>query len=238
VRYRLPTLVDTDTSPELFYLEIPVLLHILFFATHYCSRIPGIGTRWEGNGVTGPDSQNCPYKGAKANAEYAVISGCAVVPTEQGGGNGTACGHWDEDCLGSELMTGYLNSGFNPLSRITVATLQDLGYTVDYSTADAFTRNNLNASCVCRRRTLMDMMHGETHQLGLRVPGVQRRRLSDEAYNAAMTYGQAILASRKFGSLLVLGDMSADVAYVADKVVNVLVADNGGFLDIVVRANA
>lgn len=141
--------------------------------------------------------------------------------------------------MGSELMTGYLSSGPSPLSRITVATLEDLGYTVDYSTADTFTSSDLDQSCVCRRRTLMDMIHGETHQLGLRVPGVQRRRLSDEAYNTAMAYGQAILASRKIGSLLAMDEMSTspDVTYVADKVVNVLVADNGGVFDVVVRAD-
>jgi hypothetical protein len=134
-------------------------------------------------------------------------------------------------------MTGYLDSGTNPLSRITVATLQDLGYSVDYSTADVFTRSNLNPTCLCRRRSLMDMIHGETHPLGLRVSGVEHRRLSDDAYKTAMAYGQEILASRKVGALLTMGDMSPDVIYVADKVVHVLVADNGGIFDVIVRAD-
>lgn len=134
-------------------------------------------------------------------------------------------------------MTGYSSSGSSPLSRITVATLKDLGYTVDYSTADTFTASDLDPSCVCRRRTLMDMIHGETRQLGLRLPGVKRRQLSEEAYNAAMTYGQAILASRKVDALMDMGDISPDIIYVADKVVNVLVADKGGYFDVTVRAD-
>ena len=205
--------------------------HYVFF-----DGIPGIGTRWSGNGVTGPAFRNCPYRGDKANAEFAAISGCSVaVPTETDGGGGTACGHWDEECMGSELMTGYLDEFRNPLSRITVATLEDLGYTVDYSTADNFTRSDLNPNCVCRRRTMMDTMHDDTHQLGLRVPGVQRRRLSDEAFNTAMAFGKSILASRKFVSLLGDKSVSPEVTYVASQVVNVLVADNGRIFDVVVR---
>ncbi|HMU61449.1 MAG TPA: hypothetical protein PKA66_06685, partial [Gemmatimonadales bacterium] len=37
------------------------------------------------------------------------------------------------------LMTGYIALGSNPLSAITIGSLEDLGYTVNYSTADAFT---------------------------------------------------------------------------------------------------
>ena len=41
--------------------------------------------------------------------------------------------------LQNELMTGFLNSGSaNPLSVLTIASLQDLGYTVNTAAADAF----------------------------------------------------------------------------------------------------
>ena len=36
-------------------------------------------------------------------------------------------------------MTGWLNAGANPLSRVTAASLADLGYQVDLSAADSYT---------------------------------------------------------------------------------------------------
>ncbi len=35
-------------------------------------------------------------------------------------------------------MTGFLNAGDNPLSRMTIAALEDMGYEVNYDAADAF----------------------------------------------------------------------------------------------------
>ena len=43
--------------------------------------------------------------------------------------------------FGPELMTGYLNSGAaNPLSRLTIGAMEDLGYTVNYSVAQTYLR--------------------------------------------------------------------------------------------------
>jgi hypothetical protein len=36
-------------------------------------------------------------------------------------------------------MTGFLNAGLNPISRLSVAGLADLGYEVDYEAADPYT---------------------------------------------------------------------------------------------------
>ena len=49
-------------------------------------------------------------------------------------------------------MTGYVNSGHNPTSMLTIASLQDLGYDVDYTKAgiyNGYNMNNLLESC-CR----------------------------------------------------------------------------------------
>jgi hypothetical protein len=40
--------------------------------------------------------------------------------------------------FGNELMTGFLSGTTQPLSRMTVASLADLGYKVDFSAADPF----------------------------------------------------------------------------------------------------
>src|SRR5262249_24095573 len=48
--------------------------------------------------------------------------------------------HWRESILANELMTGWAGPGVNlPLSRITVASLADLGYVVNMNAADSFT---------------------------------------------------------------------------------------------------
>ena len=35
-------------------------------------------------------------------------------------------------------MTGFINSGNNPISRLTIAYMEDIGYQVDYSNANNF----------------------------------------------------------------------------------------------------
>ena len=73
-------------------------------------------------------------------AEYARLRGLSTptpVPIETEGGPGTAEGHWSERVFDNELMTGWLDSGTNPISRLTIASMADLGYVVDMSKADA-----------------------------------------------------------------------------------------------------
>ena len=80
------------------------------------------------------------YVGANALQEYrnTFDATATAVPLEGGGGAGTAFAHWSEATFGSELLTGYLNSGINPLTRLTVAAFQDMGYSVNYSAADDY----------------------------------------------------------------------------------------------------
>ncbi len=68
------------------------------------------------------------------------VENCANTPyTYPTCGAGTVNGHWRETVFGNELMTGYINSGTNPLSVVSIAADQDLGYTVNYDAADAYT---------------------------------------------------------------------------------------------------
>ena len=197
---------------------------------------------WERKLVTGPDSLNCPYNGPLATAEYKKITGCSVVPTENNGtlNDGTFCGHWDEECMKSELMTGFLRGGLSPLSRITIATLGDLGYTVDYSTAETYGTNDVTASCRCGLRSLSESNKPSTtaHQLGTSHKSTQRRSLSDEALKMALRYGQTILQSRRLGKTFTFRDsfnqLSDDVLYIGDKVVVVFVEEGGAFFDVTV----
>ena len=84
------------------------------------------------------------WVGANALREYRSIFGvrnALVVPMETEGGGATAVSHWAENVFGNELMTGFVSGATTlPLSRVTVGAMADLGYTVDYARADAFTR--------------------------------------------------------------------------------------------------
>jgi len=110
----------------------------------------GIGTLWDDNNLT-TSHPPCSYAlDSEASRVYQDMSVCSdiPVPLEQDFGKGKACGHWDDSCFIHELMTGF-DSGSMPLSRLTVAGLEDLGYEVDYSEADPYDYADLNTTCVC-----------------------------------------------------------------------------------------
>lgn len=113
---------------------------------HEMAHVIGFGTVWDLNGVYTDGSGH--YTGANALREYRLEfnqPAATFVPVELGGSAGTANGHWNEidgggfggtgitDTLGRdmkfELMTGWLNAP-SFVSRTTIASFQDLGYTV------------------------------------------------------------------------------------------------------------
>ena len=60
-------------------------------------------------------------------AEYGKLkgSGPVAVPVENNGGPGTADSHWRETLFRNELMSGFIAASNNPLSRLTVGSLQE-----------------------------------------------------------------------------------------------------------------
>jgi hypothetical protein len=110
---------------------------------HEMGHVLGFGTIWSTEGLLGGAGSTDPqFKGPNATAQYNAIFGThgSSVPVEGGGGAGTEDSHWRESTFDNELMTGYLNGGSNPLSRITIGAMADLGYAVSYSAADPYTR--------------------------------------------------------------------------------------------------
>ena len=111
---------------------------------HEMGHVIGIGTIWSDKqllvGCGNPPAANPVFMGENAIREFAELIGGneRPVPVANTGGAGTRCGHWRESVLGNELMTGFLDVGSNPLSRLTIASLDDLGYDVDYLAADPF----------------------------------------------------------------------------------------------------
>ncbi|MDZ7801247.1 MAG: Ig-like domain-containing protein [Trueperaceae bacterium] len=121
---------------------------------HEIGHVLGFGTNWEfgpfalldyepsaGETCETVDSftQLPVYTGAMGVSAYHDLGESGDIPVEADGRLGTRCGHWDDDTFGNELMTGYLNEGqHNPLSEMSIASLEDIGLEVDRSQAEPY----------------------------------------------------------------------------------------------------
>jgi hypothetical protein len=114
--------------------------------THEMGHVIGIGTIWTRKGVlAGANSTNPTFTGTNAKKEFGILKGTGPtpVPVENTGGPGTANSHWRETVFRNELMSGFIAAPNNPISKMTVASLKDLGYVVDLSAAEPYTLPNL-----------------------------------------------------------------------------------------------
>ena len=115
--------------------------------THEMGHVLGIGTIWtRKNKLANSGTTNPSFIGRAAMVEYGKLKGTNVataVPVENTGGPGTANSHWRESIFRNELMSGFIAAANNPLSRVTVASLQDLGYVVDITKAEPYALANL-----------------------------------------------------------------------------------------------
>lgn len=133
--------------------------------THEMMHVVGFGTFWD---TTSANllinyGANVSYIGAGGIAGCKALGGnntCATsVPVEGSqGSEGTVNSHWRESTFGNELMTGFLNSGTNPLSVMSIRSLEDLGYTVNPAVADAYP--DANTHVVINLRSILDGNEG------------------------------------------------------------------------------
>lgn len=118
--------------------------------THEMLHVVGFGAFWgptEKNLLINSGTVDAAYSGAGGIAGCRTIGGttsCASsVPVENcvnrpNCGAGSIEAHWLESKFGNELMTGFLNSGSNPLSVMTIRSFEDLGYQVSVGAADTY----------------------------------------------------------------------------------------------------
>lgn len=159
---------------------------------HEMLHVVGIGPTWRDPAFipslyTG-DVADPAFFGTRATRECRVEHGgnttCATqVPVEDcvgiaGCGDGTRYGHWRELVFDHELMTGYIDVPRSPLSRMTIAALGDLGYSVDLDQAEDYLlpTQNLMAGLVLKPQNL---------RLGLRLPDPVRPTRSVDANGRA-----------------------------------------------------
>jgi hypothetical protein len=105
---------------------------------HEMGHVLGIGTLWN-LGAPFPITRalrqgpvaDYAFVGKFANIHWNAEGGEGLLPIANVGAAGSIGSHWRESALRNELMTPSINSGVdNPLSRITAASLRDLGYGV------------------------------------------------------------------------------------------------------------
>ena len=137
--------------------------------THEMGHVIGIGTVWaQKKLLAGAGGANPTFKGTNAKREYGTLRGTGptAVPVENTGGPGTRDSHWRESVFKNELMSGFIAAPNNPISRLTVASLQDLGYVVDLTKAEPYALPNLHAIA---EAGLMTLAHGDEHVHALPV---------------------------------------------------------------------
>ena len=126
--------------------------HLYGTILHEMAHVIGFGTLWEylglledPVGLNNPTGNEDPhFVGNSAIQAFFEIGGDEYtgepVPVQNLGGRGVVNGHWRESVFDTELMSPFLDGGVpNPLSIVTLASFQDLGYEqVDLSLADEF----------------------------------------------------------------------------------------------------
>jgi hypothetical protein len=128
---------------------------------HEMMHVLGFGTLWPDTRYLAGANGTTPYfTGPAAVSAFDTYNGGTTypgskVPVEGSTGQvGTDYSHWREFDFDAEIMTGYLNSKVpNPFSATTVASMADLGYTVDMTRADPF---RWGAARVALRAALQD----------------------------------------------------------------------------------
>jgi hypothetical protein len=183
---------------------------------HEMGHVLGIGTLWDDNDLL---DKNKNYRvGTKATGVWRNWGCIGTPPVEKDGGTGTAYGHWDEYCLGDELMTGIANGNF-AFSNLTIASCEDIGYKVNYGAADAFDGSN----SPCCEGTALSLT-------------LNTRTLSDAGRDYAVAYGQEILRENELpdDAALLLAQDDTGLMYVGDKIIAVLIIENGILFEVFV----
>lgn len=114
---------------------------------HDLGHTLGIGFLWDvldllRSPATYPPSADAHFAGVDAVAAFDAAGGTAYSGSRVPAGHNAITGlslHWRESVFGTELMTPVQNARLSdPLSAITIQSLNDMGYTADASLAEPY----------------------------------------------------------------------------------------------------
>ncbi|MEP5729786.1 MAG: DUF4214 domain-containing protein [Sulfitobacter sp.] len=215
--------------------EIGELLNLAELAQNTIGRALGFGSLWEEFGLVRDIDGVATYTGSNALREIAELSddlnGQNVL--EDGDDGALAAEYWSEANLDNELMTSRvelrtLSSGAgqpgvsdNPISELTVAAMQDLGYEVDYGVADPFslrpdplTRKVPSVETfdqtAIARRVVADLENNDEIPPGVATIYARPNTLSEQPFNAALGDANTALISATGTSVLFFEAVTGD----------------------------
>ena len=164
-------------------------------------------------------NENFEYTGEAAVNVWQNVWSCVGNPPVQTrivNGVKKIVGHWQEECLVNELMTPFINSNANPLSKLTIGNIEDTGYEVNYGAADEY--DGSDTTCCTPDNN---------------NPPPNKPSLSESANNAAVVYGRNVLNESKLPSDQAEGNQEeTGIVYVGDKLITILVEENGYLYDV------
>lgn len=137
MRFDSADLNNLAQSGRLADVIIHEMLHVIGVGTVWSPKrlLIGVGASPSFTGALAQEACIVSHGGASTCAEGVPVESCAGIP---GCGPGTINSHWREPIFGNELMTGYLNAGANPFSRMSIQSLADIGYGVDPDASDDY----------------------------------------------------------------------------------------------------
>ncbi|MGY1607541.1 leishmanolysin-related zinc metalloendopeptidase [Geodermatophilus sp. SYSU D00700] len=145
----IPTMIAQDLWNTVIMHEMGHVIGMLDFVWSAKGFVANRNTpQWSFTGPTAMEEFG-RLQDPCANATMAQLAGLrsaaadgadggVPVPIEDDFGPGTIGSHWRESVFGAEMMTGFVNQGANPLSRVTGGALEDLGYQVDLDACDDY----------------------------------------------------------------------------------------------------
>lgn len=145
---------------------------------HEMGHVLGIGSLWGVKNLLNlTDANNPLYVGVNGLREYRALAGSTTVtgvPAENmtagapgTPGDGSYGGHWRESVFRNELMTSVAERAGTsmPISRLTIGSLQDLGYTVNYAAADPYVLSAAGVSASAARSSTATAMNRQLFAL-------------------------------------------------------------------------
>ena len=136
--------------------HLPHISHTI--APNLSGHVLGIGNSWERPDASLVDRDRCVYTGTNGREKYQQLSSCSTEPPIE-----CDSGHWSESCFVTEVMTPTQLVGTpSTLSEMTLGSLEDIGYSVNYDSTEVdYIADELDSSCNCNTRRINSYMRGK-----------------------------------------------------------------------------